>query len=878
MKPRHSKPVGEMAALRVRLEEAEETLRAIRSGEVDAVVIAGAGGEQVLRLEGADLSYRVFLDTMNEGAIILALDGTILYCNRRFAEMVSLPRAKVIGSSIRSFVQPKDSHTFAGLLERSRTGSTTQDISLQTATGTLLPTQLSLRSLEPDAPRAVCVVVTDLTVHKRAEEHLRLQCTALEAAASAILIANREGRIIWANPAFTRLTGYAREEAVGQGMHLFRSDRQDPAIYQVLWESILAGSVWRGELWTCRKDGSVYLEGQTITPVRDERGEVRHFIAIKQDITERRRAEEDLRASEGTLASLYRTVPVGICLTDEKGRYVQVNDAYCRIYGYTQDELIGRRFTVILPSEEVASRTAAYAHILDGRIDGPAECRGRRKDGTVIDIEAANSLLVRENGQRLVITVASDITHRRQAAETLHRYVERLKSLRGIDRAILTVQSPQEIADAALDRLRTLVPCRRASVSLFDPEMDEATILAVWAEGDTSVGAGARVSMDALGIAETLRAGRSYTYEDIHPLSQPLALIRTLQFERVRALLSVPLFAQGKIIGSLDLGKSVPGPFLAEQVEIVTEVADQLAVAIEQARLREELARHAAELEQRVAERTAELARANQELVAASRHKSEFLANMSHELRTPLNGILGFAQILQEQAGPVLSDKQRRYLGHIYGSGQHLLTLINDILDLAKVEAGKIALQPEPLPVAQTLEDLLVIARGLASEKGQVLTAAIAPDLPPLTADPVRVKQILFNLLSNAVKFTPEQGTITLTARALAEAPGRGDAETAGDTRDTSPQLPGTPAPRQFLELAVTDTGVGIKAGDLPKLFHEFTQLETTRTQAHEGTGLGLALTKRLVELHGGRIWAASPGEGQGSTFTVVLPLGGFPA
>jgi signal transduction histidine kinase len=234
----------------------------------------------------------------------------------------------------------------------------------------------------------------------------------------------------------------------------------------------------------------------------------------------------------------------------------------------------------------------------------------------------------------------------------------------------------------------------------------------------------------------------------------------------------------------------------------------------------------------------------------ASRHKSEFLANMSHELRTPLNSIMGFSEVLKgETVGP-LTPKQARYLGHIHQSGKHLLQLINDILDLSKVEAGKFVLEPQALPVATTLEDILVIARGLAHQKAQSIELEIEPDLPPLQADPVRFKQILFNLLSNAVKFTPEQGQITLVARRAS-------------------------AGGELLELRVTDTGIGIKAEDLPRLFQEFVQLEAAATKRYEGTGLGLALTKRLVELHGGRIRAESAGEGRGSTFTVVLPIQG---
>jgi signal transduction histidine kinase len=224
-------------------------------------------------------------------------------------------------------------------------------------------------------------------------------------------------------------------------------------------------------------------------------------------------------------------------------------------------------------------------------------------------------------------------------------------------------------------------------------------------------------------------------------------------------------------------------------------------------------------------------------------------------------------------------------MGHIHQGGKHLLQLINDILDLSKVEAGKFVLQPEALPVAATLEDILVIARGLANKKAQEIQADIAPDLPPLNADPVRFKQILFNLLSNAVKFTPNAGTISVRARRVPAGAGETEKRGTGETEKQGPIEPSAPIPRfadspiptepDFLEISIQDTGVGIKPEDLPRLFQEFVQLETTQAQKHEGTGLGLALTKRLVELHGGRICAASEGEGCGSTFTVLLPFGG---
>jgi signal transduction histidine kinase len=372
------------------------------------------------------------------------------------------------------------------------------------------------------------------------------------------------------------------------------------------------------------------------------------------------------------------------------------------------------------------------------------------------------------------------------------------------------------------------------------------------------------------GISGVVAQRREGLMVNGYPVSQ-YANPAILEHVQTNAVLAEPLIYRDRLLGTLTVDKNEPGSFFTEgEQETLRLLAAQAAIAIENARLYEAIRQHAAELEERVQERTQELATANEQLVAASRHKSEFLANMSHELRTPLNSILGFSQLLLEQTQEVLPAKQLRFLSNVHTSGEHLLQLINDILDLSKVEAGKFVLQPESLPAAQTLEDILVIGRGLANKKGQLIQTEIAPDLPPLSADPVRFKQILFNLLSNAVKFTPNGGRITVRARTVPIAEcGMRNAESS-QSAIPNPQSEIS----DFLEIAVTDTGAGIRAEDLPKLFREFTQLETTRAQKHEGTGLGLALTRHLVELHGGRIWAESEGEGKGSTFTVVLPFG----
>ncbi len=237
-----------------------------------------------------------------------------------------------------------------------------------------------------------------------------------------------------------------------------------------------------------------------------------------------------------------------------------------------------------------------------------------------------------------------------------------------------------------------------------------------------------------------------------------------------------------------------------------------------------------------------ELGRLYAALETASRHKSEFLASMSHELRTPLNAVIGFSQVLRQQMFGELNPKQAEYVTDILDSGQHLLSLINDILDLAKVEAGRMDLQPSSFALGVTIENAVAMLRERAAQQGVTIQTQIDPRVDVIEADERKVKQILFNLLSNAVKFTPHGGLITVSTSVAGEE----------------------------VEIDVMDTGVGIDAANLGRVFDEFEQVGPGR--GHEGTGLGLALTKRLVELHGGRIAVRSE-LGAGSTFSFWLPL-----
>jgi signal transduction histidine kinase len=292
-----------------------------------------------------------------------------------------------------------------------------------------------------------------------------------------------------------------------------------------------------------------------------------------------------------------------------------------------------------------------------------------------------------------------------------------------------------------------------------------------------------------------------------------------------RAELSVPMLRDGEPIGGIAVTRRNPGPFSSDEVQLLRTFADQAVIAIENVRLFKELENKSRQLE------------------VASQHKSEFLANMSHELRTPLNAIIGFSEVLTDRMFGELNEKQEEYLKDIYASGTHLLSLINDILDLSKIEAGRMELELTEFDLPTAIENALMLVRERAGRRSITLQTHIDGRLGQIQADERKVRQVVLNLLSNAIKFTPEGGRIDVGAV----------------PKDGS------------IEVSVSDTGVGIAPEDQEAVFEEFRQVGTVEKKA-EGTGLGLTLCRKFVELHGGRIWVTSQ-VGVGSTFTFTMSV-----
>ncbi len=510
--------------------------------------------------------------------------------------------------------------------------------------------------------RALAVFVIWITAlliahRKQAEVQLRKLFRAVEQSPASVMVTDTAGNIEYVNPKFTAVTGYAPEEVIGRNPRILNSGHTSPEEYRELWARITSGREWRGELHNKKKNGELFWESASISPIRDADGKITNFLAVKEDITARKRAEEALRESEERFRVVVNHSPTKIHIKDLEGRYLLVNKEAEKLFGVSDEEARGKTTHEVFPEKQA-------------------------------DDFRAHDQAVLETGQ------------------TIER------------------EEQWELDDGVHTYLTVKFPIR---------------------DGDDEI-----VAIGAIGTDITERKG-----------------------------------AEEAMLAAM------------KEAEIM------------------------------------------------NRTKSEFLANMSHELRTPLNAIIGFSEIIKdERFGPVGSTKYRNYAEDINDSGLHLLSLINDILDLSKVEAGVEELHEEDIEVPGVTRSILKLVRQRAEHDGLELELDLPDDLPLLRADGRKLKQILANLLSNALKFTDPGGKITLRAWCRADS---------------------------GFVFQIIDTGIGIAAEDIPKALSQFGQIDGDLNRQYEGTGLGLPLTKAYVELHGGCLDLQSQAC-LGTTVTVRFP------
>ena len=590
------------------------------------------------------------------------------------------------------------------------------------------------------------------------------------------------------------------------------------------------------ELTYIRKDKSRFPAVVSVTALRDAQDTIIGYLLIGTDNTARKQAEEALLKAGALQSAIFNSANFSSIATDAKGVIQIFNVGAERMLGYTAAEVMNKITPAdISDPQEVIARAKALSVELGTPITPGFEAlvfkasRGIediyeltyfRKDGS--RFPAVVSVTALRDAQDAIIgylLIGTDNTARKQIEEERMKLDQRLRDQHFYTRSLL---------ESNIDALMTTDP--RGIITDVNKQMEALT----GCTRDELIGAPFKnyftdSSRAEAGINRVLNEGKVTNYE--------------LTARARDGTLTVVSYNATTFH---DRDRRLQGVFAA-------------------ARDMTELKRFEQTLRQK-----------NVELEGASRMKSEFLANMSHELRTPLNAIIGFSEVLKDGLVGTMTDQQRGFIGDIFNSGKHLLSLINDILDLSKVEAGKMILDLEPIEVSSLLSNSLSIVREKAAARG-ILVAMVADEgLGSIKVDVRKVKQIIYNLLSNAVKFTPEGGTVTLRARQISRAevglvprPGNGRSFPLADNEFT-----------EFLEIGVSDTGLGISSEGLEGLFKPFSQIDSGLSRKFEGTGLGLAMVKLLAELHGGSVAVGSE-VGDGSCFTVWLPLrtaeGGLP-
>jgi GAF domain-containing protein len=483
------------------------------------------------------------------------------------------------------------------------------------------------------------------------------------------------------------------------------------------------------------------------------------------------------------------------------------------------------------PTEVAVARARGYRSIVgvpllrDGQAVGSMTVT-RRAPGPFADGQVA---LLQTFADQAVIAIENVRLFKELQARTaeLSRSVEQLTALGEVGQAVSSTLDLQTVLGTIVARATQLAGVDAGVIYEYDENREVFEPRATHQIEDeiirTMITSPVKKGEGVTGRLAEVRA--PIQLSDIRAMTLQSQVRGALLRAGYRSLLAVPLLREDRLVGGLTVIRREPGEFAPEVIDVLRTFATQSALAIQNARLFREIADK------------------SQQLEAASRHKSEFLANMSHELRTPLNAIIGFSEVLAERMFGEVNEKQAEYLLDILSSGRHLLSLINDILDLSKVEAGRLELELGRFHLPTALDNAVTLVRDRATRHGITLTQTVDERVGEIVADERKVKQILLNLLSNAVKFTPEGGRVGVTA-------------TAADG---------------IITVSVSDTGIGIAPEDQAAIFEEFRQVGRDDARKQEGTGLGLTLAKKFVELHGGRIWVRSQ-VGQGSTFTFTLP------
>ncbi len=751
--------------------------------------------ERSKELTEAEQRFRAIVEASPTPLLLSSVaDGTVLYANDRLDALIGAEPGSLIGKKTPDFYFDPSVRSDVIALVQKQGFVRDFELRIKKADGTPLWILLSTQRLVYDGEPAVASSLLDITERKLTEERLRASEESyrnlFDNLTELVYIQALDGRFLNVNEAVLSAYGYTRDELIGQepGM-LAAPDLVDIDDTIRRFRRAVEGEPQRFDWWGRRKDGTIFPKEIVLTPARYFGQDV--VIAVARDISDRVEAEKALRQSEEHFRRLIENASDLISILDHEGVIRYESPAVTRMLGYAREEMIGKNVFDFLPPEEVEPTLSRLRQVIEQPgTSVSAEFQFRHKDGSYRHMEATGRTLREDDPTAGVIVNSRDVTERVEADRKLR-----------LQKTLLEAQG-----EASIDGILVvgeegrILSCNHRFVEMWEipdeviaSQSDEAALGAV---------------LDQIEDSERFLERVEHLYEHPDEESRDEILLRD---GRVFDRYSAPVVStEGENYGRIWFFRDMTAQ-----------------------------KRHAEELE--LARQEAETAKLEAE--AANRAKSHFLANMSHELRTPLNAIIGYAEMLSEEAEDIGCKDFIPDLERIQTAGRHLLGLINDVLDLSKIEAGRMDVYVEEFDVCALVDEVRATIQPLVGEKDNQLVVRGAEGLGTMNSDPTKVRQMLLNLLSNAAKFT-ENGTVTLSA---------------SRERDT-------------ILFQVSDTGIGMTKEQLSRLFQPFMQADTSTTRRYGGTGLGLTITRRFVDVLGGAIDVESrPGEG--TTFVLRLPV-----
>ena len=608
---------------------------------------------------------------------------------------------------------------------------------------------------------------------------------------------------------------------------------------------------------------------------------------LQAEIAQREAAEAKIKI----LSKVSEQSPASIMITDMNRNISYVNPKFEELTGYRLEDVIGKNPRILKSGDTTEQEYTHLWEMISSGNEWHGEFHNKKRNGDLYWEQASISSIKDYNGEIThYVAVKEDITLRKQAELELFQQLERERMVSELALSIRQSLDLSEILNSAVLELKRVLRVDRVLIYGLKPD-ESGKVLAESTTDRMESILGVECSQEVFpeSIHQSYINGRVYQVEDIDALpivdESSTCMVQFCRKLKIKAKLVIAIVQNENLWGLLVAQHSEPFHWQTWATDLLFQVSNQLAIAISQANLYQQIQIELAEkiqaekalqvlnqeLEDRVEQRTVDLKRselelqknneslalANIELARATRLKDEFLANMSHELRTPLNAILGMSEVLQEEILGKLSERQKKAVTTIESGGQHLLAVITDILDLAKIESGKLELHIENTGIEKLCNDSFVFIKQLAHKKNIQLICNIPDRLKQtqsvyIQVDELRMRQALINLLTNAVKFTPDGGTITLEAQ-ITEVADEGEQH------------------KVYIDFLVIDTGIGISPEDIGKLFQNFVQIDSALNRKYAGTGLGLSLVKKIVEMHGGSVGLESEFN-IGSKFMIRLP------